>query len=167
MPVDPGEHVVEARAPGKRAWRETAVIGPEADVKTVRVPDLVPEEAPATPPAVVSPPPFVDQPKERPPDRTSAKLIGGAGLAAIAVGGGFGVHAILKRDEASAICTTRPCSAASVELNESAKTSADIATAAIAVGIVALGFGTWLWVSAPRTQTVRFVPGIVPGIVRF
>jgi hypothetical protein len=160
MPVDPGEHVIEARAPARKPWRETTIIGPEADVKTVRV-ALVPEEQPATPPAATGAavPPRLEQPKELPPDRTAAIVIGGAGLAAIAVGGAFGVHAIVKHDEATSICTTRPCSAASVDLDEAAKTSADIATVTISVGILALGVGTWFWLSSkPRAKTVRFVP---------
>jgi hypothetical protein len=43
-PVDPGTHVIEARAPGKKPWRQEFTIAAEADRKTVTVPAL--EDAP-------------------------------------------------------------------------------------------------------------------------
>jgi hypothetical protein len=43
-PVDPGTHVIEATAPGKKPWRQEFKIAAEADRKTVTVPVL--EDAP-------------------------------------------------------------------------------------------------------------------------
>jgi hypothetical protein len=43
-PVDPGTHVIEAKAPGKKPWRHEFTIAAEADRKTVTVPVL--EDAP-------------------------------------------------------------------------------------------------------------------------
>lgn len=64
-PVDPGKHVVEARAPGKKPWSETVEIGATADAKVVTVPVLEVEQAapelvpvapaPSAPPARVLP----------------------------------------------------------------------------------------------------------------
>jgi hypothetical protein len=48
-PVDPGTHVIEATAPGKKPWRQEFAIAPEADRKAVTVPLL--EDAPVTAPA--------------------------------------------------------------------------------------------------------------------
>ncbi len=47
-PVDPGTHVLEASAPGKKPWRQEFTVGQEADRKTVTVPLL--EDAPVTAP---------------------------------------------------------------------------------------------------------------------
>jgi hypothetical protein len=148
MPVDPGEHAVEARAPNKKPWRRTITVEPDGALENVVVPTLDPKaiEEPPPPP----PPLFVTPLPERAPDRTAAVVVGGAGLTAIAIGAVFGVRAIVKHDEASELCTTRPCSLSSVELNDSARTAADVSTAAIAVGVVALGVATYLWLSAPR-----------------
>jgi hypothetical protein len=40
VPVDPGEQVIEAAAPGKKGWREKVVVEGKAGVVTVRVPGL-------------------------------------------------------------------------------------------------------------------------------
>src|SRR5262245_7456929 len=42
VPIDPGNHVVEATADGRGRWEQTVTIGAEADRKTLRV--EVPEE---------------------------------------------------------------------------------------------------------------------------
>jgi hypothetical protein len=59
MPVDPGEHVVEASAPGKVPWTSTLKIGAAADAQTVAVPPLVAQATQTPPPTavVVAPPP--------------------------------------------------------------------------------------------------------------
>lgn len=43
-PVDPGQHVVKASAPGKKPWQRELTIGAEADQQTITIPRL--EEAP-------------------------------------------------------------------------------------------------------------------------
>lgn len=40
VPLDPGEHTVEATAPGKRPWKATIKVGADADAQTVAVPVL-------------------------------------------------------------------------------------------------------------------------------
>jgi hypothetical protein len=46
-PVDPGTHIIEAKAPGKKPWRHEFTVAAEADRQTVTVPAL--ENAPAVP----------------------------------------------------------------------------------------------------------------------
>jgi hypothetical protein len=63
-PVDPGEHVIEARAPGRKPWSRRVVIEREAQQETVSVPVLereppapVPSPSPEAPrPPAVAPP---------------------------------------------------------------------------------------------------------------
>ncbi|MBI4705253.1 MAG: tetratricopeptide repeat protein [Deltaproteobacteria bacterium] len=53
-PVDPGEHRVEASAPGRQPWSATVIVGPAGDIKTVIVPELGAEAKPEPlPPAPV------------------------------------------------------------------------------------------------------------------
>jgi hypothetical protein len=68
-PVDPGRHVVEARAPGKKPWSESVEVGAVSDLKTVTVPALVAEEvAPSAAPVVLAvPPPSAAPPRHTPP----------------------------------------------------------------------------------------------------
>jgi hypothetical protein len=58
VPLDPGEHVVEAEAPGRTPWRTTIAVRDDGAVQTVRVPAL--EPLPPTPPLPA--PPSVPQP---------------------------------------------------------------------------------------------------------
>ena len=54
-PVDPGKHVVEAKAPGKKPWTGSVDIGETADAQTVTIPAL--ENEPIAVPVAVAPPP--------------------------------------------------------------------------------------------------------------
>jgi serine/threonine-protein kinase len=91
-PVDPGRHLVEARAPGKKPWSESVEVGPNADQKTVTVPalDHAPGSAPGTaPPAVTTaplPPPLRPQPpRDEAPARPTPESVYIAGGATIAL----------------------------------------------------------------------------------
>jgi hypothetical protein len=87
-PVDPGLHVIEAKAPGKLPWSTRVELGSVADQQTVTVPAL--ETAVAAPPPASPPPlpvpsippplPARDAPAER-PIPTSVYVAGGATLA--------------------------------------------------------------------------------------
>jgi len=55
VPVDPGEHVIESSAPGKRPWKASARIEAMAGTTTIAIPELLagiepPKEAPVAPP---------------------------------------------------------------------------------------------------------------------
>jgi len=84
-PVDPGDHVVEAQAPGRKRWTQTVHIGEEAQNITVTVP-LLDAEAPApsavgvqpASPAAPSTPPIPER-RERPVP-TSVYVAGGAAI---------------------------------------------------------------------------------------
>jgi hypothetical protein len=56
VPADPGEHVVEAAAPGRSPWATTIVVRDDGATLTVRVPALEPLP-PIPPPAPVEEPP--------------------------------------------------------------------------------------------------------------
>ena len=169
MPVDPGVHTVEARAPGKKAWHTDVDVLPDADRKTLLVPAWE-EEAPAAPtPAPAIAPVTVIRAEAPPPphNRTPAIVAGSIGVAGVVLGSIFGVRAFKKHDDSAAACTTNPCGADSVAANDAAKTAADVSTVAFAVGLVGLGVGTYLWLSsgeppaAPRT--LRITPFGVAG----
>jgi tetratricopeptide (TPR) repeat protein len=73
-PVDPGEHVVEASAPGRETWRATVTIGAVADAQSVSVPvlpALAPAVEPAPLPAAASPSVVAAPP---PPPQSDAEL---------------------------------------------------------------------------------------------
>jgi hypothetical protein len=84
VPLDPGEHVVTAEAPGKKTWttRVTAVEGAALGVTIGLL-----ETAPGGTPPVVPPP----QPRKR--SAVPAIVLGGVAVAGVVVGGAlFAVH---------------------------------------------------------------------------
>jgi hypothetical protein len=147
MPVDPGEHVVEARAPGSKPWRAQVSVAANAAVETAAVPAWEDESPPATavPLAVLKTPDTSPVPSPGRRGRTAALIAGGVGVAGLAVGTVFGIRAVTKHDASVDACRRNPCSVESVSLNDSAKTAADVATIAVGVGLIGLGVGAYFW----------------------
>jgi hypothetical protein len=111
VPVDPGEHVVEASAPGRRAWSSTVVVLATATELPVDVPALEAEpRAPAAAPApvasaVVSPaPPPARAPSVLRSIPRGALWVGAVGAAALATGAVFALAFRMNIDQAKAIC---------------------------------------------------------------
>jgi hypothetical protein len=75
----------------------------------------------------------------------------GVGVAALATGAYFGAHAFaLKRD---ADCDGKSCSPRGLDDIDSAKTSATLSTIGFGLGLVAIGVGTYLVISAPKKSS--------------
>jgi hypothetical protein len=155
IPVDPGAHVIEASAPGKKAWKIEVLVKPDGDVETVNISPLedttpavlplVPSQPPpsilpmvpppGTPGAVVRPP---RPPPASPPahglstQRVAALATGVAGLVGIGMGTGFGIRAFQLHAEPGAICSASPCTEAT-SLNNEAKTAADVSTVSFVI----------------------------------
>jgi hypothetical protein len=165
MPIDPGTHVIEARAPGKKEWRAEIVVQAEADVATALVPawedEVAPVAAPSPTPAEV--PPGPPRALSSTSGRTAALVTGGIGVTGLVIGSIFGLRAIAKHDEGKDACTM-PCSTSLVSLNDSAKTAADVSTVAFAAGVVALGVGAYLWFTAASPDAKARSAHIVPGL---
>jgi len=145
VPIDPGEHHVEATAPQRRPWSSTIDLRRGASV-TVSVPAL----APVT--ERMAPLPVAATPSARPPSVLGFTLVGG-GAAALAVGALFGVRAFDKRDEAETLCAQNRCGEGRAA-NDEGITSGWIANVGVGLGVVALGAGLWLLLRdpAPRPQ---------------
>jgi hypothetical protein len=176
IPVDPGEHVLEATAPSKRPWKATVTVLPNGDVQNVTLASL--EDAAAAPPP--PPPLIVETPRpspvaESPPARTSALssqriaalVVGGLGVVSVGVGTYFGVRAINDHNGTDALCTMMPCMPKTISLNNDAGTSADVSTVTIIAGLAGLGVGTflWFWKPSPSSESrpVAVVPVLAPG----
>jgi hypothetical protein len=160
LPVDPGEHVVEASAPGKKPFKKTAS-APAATTTEIAIPAL--EDAPqaAPPPPPPQPEKIVPPPKE-PPVRKSpvpAYVLGGVGVVGLGIGTVFGLQTFSKKSDADAKCPGDVCTQEGHDLEGEARTSAIISTIGFGVGIVALGAGAWwLLTSKPTTASLRVAP---------
>lgn len=173
MPLDPGEHRVEAAAPGRRPFAVTVTIGKDADARTVTVPSLEAvappppsvASAPPPPPATTSAPPppatsVVAQPARTP---TWAWVAGGVGAAALVGGTAF---ALASRSNARAAKDACPdpdhCpDRAAVDDSKTAVRQGNVATVLTGVGLVGVGVFAWAWATTPRT-TAEVGPSVGP-----
>jgi hypothetical protein len=169
LPVDPGEHVIEASAPESVTVRLVVSVGGDGDLQNVTIPPLQ-AETPPLPPPPLAPAPATASPSVGPAPaqeprearvhglssrRTAALAAASVGVAGLAIGGFFGLRAFDKHGDPSATCRTTPCSSESISLNNQAKFSADAATVSIVSSCVALAVATVLWLSEPSLTPAR------------
>ncbi|HEY6462896.1 MAG TPA: hypothetical protein VIY73_22150 [Polyangiaceae bacterium] len=159
LPVDPGRHEVIVRAPGC-APRIFVVELAKAQRRLLSVEAGTPGgEASAGP---------VPLARSSGPTRTrtAGYVVGGAGLAAIAVGTVLGVRALGRRSDSEADCTGSVCRDASgIQAYSDARTLAVAADVAFGVGAIAIATGAYLTWLAPgvRSTGLRVTPGGVGG----
>jgi hypothetical protein len=177
FPVDPGEHVLTAAAPGRRKWTTRVEIAREP-VSSVAIP-VLPVEA-SEPPALTPPPPVVAPPVKSDPDRVSSdgasqRTIGvvaaAAGVIAIGVGTVFELRALsAAKDRDDAARAGDASTTASKQ--EDAKSAQTVGFIVGGVGIAALGAGIALFLTAPssakpasggRTRGVAVTPILAPS----
>lgn len=156
LPVDPGEQVVEATAPNREPARVTVTVAPNGDRKAIDIPELVAISVPPPPPPAPAPTPPPDEASEgMHPRRTVGFIVGGVGLASLAVGGLFGLQAMSKADDSRERCPTSRCSSRdAIELNDDAGTAATLSNVFVGIGAVGLAAGAFLVLTAPsRAKT--------------
>jgi serine/threonine-protein kinase len=160
VPVDPGEHAIEARAPGKVAIARTASVAPATAV-LVEIPALVDDpaaaQAPAAAPALAAP---AAASSSSASEGGSVQpmlgiIVGAAGVVALGVGAYFGTQAISNKDDADARCGAGPtCSdMRGVQLNEDAQDAATVANVLVIGGALLTAAGVVLYVTAPSSES--------------
>jgi hypothetical protein len=162
VPVDPGRHTIEARAPGKRPRKVVVDLPRDAQTMTVTVPPLDGESGQVARTDVAA----RDSKDERPSDaRPSGAngtataiglVLGGVGVAAIAVGTVSGLTFLSKRNEAASICPTGAgCTAEELATYDDAMAAArnarKISLLGFGVGGSAIVGGVILLFAAPRS----------------
>jgi hypothetical protein len=148
MPVDPGEHILEAYALGKIPWKQSVTVGGKAETKTVAVPPL--ENAPivATPSAPSTsgqmPASYVEV---RRPINPATWVAYGLGAVGVGVGAYFGLRAMNEQETADENCPQDFCNRTGSSANANAIKAANISTVGFGVGIIGVGLGTYLLLS--------------------
>ncbi|HEX8790140.1 MAG TPA: hypothetical protein VF765_04260 [Polyangiaceae bacterium] len=159
VPVDAGDHRIEAHAPGRGAWSGT-VHTTDGQTATITVPDLpiapsAPPEPPPSPPVTLTAPAPAPAPATMTTDHTAALLVLGTSV----VFTGVGVLGILEYNSqvnaynADPVCpppdaTVRP--AHCNDLVNAADSWKTVSIVGFVGGGVALAAGVTLWVLAPR-----------------
>ncbi len=146
LPLDPGRHVVRASAPGHAAWEASFDVRSAPEVHEVRIPRL----AGLTPSRAT---PLARAPGDedaRSGRRTAALGLGLGGAGLLVLGGVSGGLAFAQKAASDDACPTRStCTPEGAAAMDRAVGFAWGATAAVGLGLVALGVGGYLAWSTP------------------
>ncbi|HEU4582963.1 MAG TPA: hypothetical protein VFS67_32110 [Polyangiaceae bacterium] len=141
LPVDPGEHVLHAEAPGFEPLDQKLTIGGAGAREVFTLPSLRASRTEAA--AAVDAQPVMAEERSH-PARTWAWISGGVGVAALGVGSYFGVKAFADWDDRNAACVGG-CTPAAKAAGDDANRAATIATIGVSAGVVLLGAATVLF----------------------
>ncbi len=184
IPLDPGVHAIEARAPGRKVWQGQAPIAGIGTKASLEIPVL--EQLPEAPPepgggpggaaAAVTGSSLLGESVALPPppshpgatQRAAAWVVGGVGLAGVAAGAVFGI--IANSDNKSAAdndCFSTVCTAQGISSTSDAKNAATVSTIAFAAGGGLVAVGIVLWLTAPSDKhrtagSIRLAPLVAP-----
>lgn len=161
VPVDPGEHLIRAEAPGKKPWETQISVGAEGDLVTVEIPALEAGSSAATSTAESGPtgpstPTAPSGPDASESDGSLQRILGwtagGVGVAAVGIGVVLRVLALGKDSESNDYC--RPddpmiCTAEGGELRDEAQSLELGSTIALVGGGALLVTGIVLLLTAP------------------
>jgi hypothetical protein len=151
IPLDPGENVIEAAAPGREPWRRTIKTGDLGATLVIQVPDLPPMVQQH---AVGLAAPLPEKETTRPADlRLPGAILGGVGVAALAVGTAFGISAQNGYEASNANCEGNRCTQTGIDQRDTAHEKATVSTIAFSVGAVVLATGIVLWILSPSRHT--------------
>lgn len=184
LPIDTGAHAVEATAAGFKPFKTTVNITRDGENVEVTIPKLEAEPVAVAPPPAPRPAPSAGPPPWAGPapgpspspehdegsgQRTIGFVVGGVGVAGIAVGAVTGLMAMGKSSDAKATCPNdgRCASREAVDASEDARTFGLVSTIAFIAGGVGLATGTALVFTAPsadepRRSGVRLAPQAGP-----
>ena len=173
IPVDPGEHVIEVKAPGKQPWSAKVQVGADAAKVQVDIPKLEPASGDAPPPSATPASQPVTSDTAPPPaatkssgsgQRTAGLIAAGVGVVGVGLGTVFGLQASGNWSDAKGECQAYPygCSQKGLDLRSDAKSQATLSTVGFIAGGALLGLGAVLYFTAPsKKENVAFIVG--PG----
>lgn len=137
IPLDPGDNVIEAYAPGHQPWRRTVSAGDPGVVLVVDVPEL----------------PKLQAANEGSPWRTTAIVVGAVGVAGMLTGLGFGISAKSAYDSSKSNCDQNFCNPQGYDQQQRALDHATVSTIAFGVGAVATAAGVVIWFASPEPNS--------------
>jgi hypothetical protein len=142
VPVDPGQHVVQVSAIGKKAWQTTVTVGGPGSAQTLSIPLLA--DAPLSLQKADAGP---VKPANR-ARRTAGFISMGVGGAGVIVGSVFGLRAISKNNQSDSAsdCKGDVCVKGGVgaSARDDARSAGNLSTVAFAIGGAAVAAGVVL-----------------------
>lgn len=183
LPLDPGEHVIFADAPGKRRWEHKleVPVGPATVTVTIPLLEIMTPAPPVLAPPVLAPPviapPVIAPPADTvsgpDPKRVAGAVLTGAGGVGLVIGAVFGGLAFSRESDANKACPSTTCpTQAGLDLHSSASRSATTSTVAFVAGGVVAATGVVLLVlsrggdkPAPRAFVTPLIGPAQGGLV--
>jgi len=152
MPIDPGPHTVEAKAPGYKPFRKSVRVA-ERQSEVVEV--VMEAEGPDAAPSLV---PRAAQPSGRSP--VYGYLIGGIGIASLGASGAFFALRASKISELDEACADRRCPGSRQPDIDKGKLYTTLANVTLAVGVAAVAGGMVLVLTSgpPSEPTLALAP---------
>lgn len=176
LPVDKGKHIVVVSATGKQRLEKTFEIEADGAQKSVEI-SVLADVVKAAPPPVATGAPVVAPPREdveaiarrRKIQRTAAFIAGGLGIVGIGLGTGFGIQAIVKKNQSNADDHCHDgdyCDPTGFQLRQDALAASTRSTALFIAGGVTLAAGVTLFLTAPRIPQLDAKVAVGPqGVV--
>ena len=159
LPIDPGEHVIEAHAPGHVTLKRSVTLAPgEQQTVTIELEPAATSSAPTTTPDATTAPPERDRASGS-SQRTIGYVALGVGAVGVVVGAVTGALVLGKKSEIEDNCgiggDPAACNADGKSAADGAQGLATVSTIAFAVGIAGLGAGTALVLTAPSEPSTH------------
>lgn len=145
LPIDPGHHVIEAKAPGRATYRSEVDVPPDGARVKVAIPTL--SVLPTTP--IESKP--MASPSTWSTQKTAAVVVSAVALTGLAVGSVFGLSARSKWIDAQGKCTPLGCPDDAITEQHDAKRAALVSTLSFSIAAAAALTGVTLWLTAPSS----------------
>lgn len=166
IPVDPGEHTVEATAEGKQPWSTKVNVGADAAKVEVEIPPLQDASSDAAPSTAgdVKLDSGTTPSSSGSGQRTLGIALGAAGVVGLGVGTFFGLSASSDWSDAKKGCDDFPyrCDQAALDARESANSNATLSTIGFIAGGALLATGAVLFFTASSGETKTAI-GVGPG----
>ena len=140
LPVEVGAHTIVVDAPGHAAqrWEVRLAAGERRSLLVAPGEQQTPPLEPAEPASTL---------------RTVAWVVGGAGVASLAVGTSFGIMALNKRSDSNALCSGDTCrSPGGLQAYEDARSFALVADVTLGLGLVAVATAGTLLLSSAASE---------------
>jgi hypothetical protein len=170
LPLDPGDHVIEASAPGKRAWATRLSLAPGGARQDVLIPSLEDEQHAAAAPTpseartartLAAPAPAQQEETQAASTwRTVGWATGGAGVVLVGLAAYFQLTALSRYDDSHN--TTDPTRGQ--QLYSDASQNQLLAQIAGAAGILAIGTGVVLLVVPGASRSDGKRASVVPAV---
>jgi hypothetical protein len=159
-PLEPGDHTIEATAPGKKPWQLRTTV-PESTTQGAEVAVAVPalvgvDEAPKK--VTIAPPPPSDG------TRTLAFVAGGVGAAGLVTAIVTGILILNKKSVADEKCTPKCVDQDGRDAVSSGKSLVPVNVVSWGVAVAGLGVGGYLFfTSQPKLAAARWSPVVNVG----